>query len=59
MNLTKCSKGHYYDGDKYSSCPFCSGTGAGSAGDSVTIAAGTGSSDVTVSLVRLIRQTIR
>lgn len=24
MNLTKCSKGHYYDADKYSSCPHCS-----------------------------------
>lgn len=50
MNLTKCSKGHYYDGDKYSSCPFCSGAGAGPAADSVTVAAGPGSSDVTVSL---------
>lgn len=50
MNLTKCSKGHYYDGDKYAGCPFCSGAGAGPAGDSVTIAAGSGNSDVTVSL---------
>lgn len=24
MNLTKCSNGHYYDADKYSSCPHCS-----------------------------------
>lgn len=48
MNLTKCNKGHYYDGDKYSSCPFCSG--AGPAGDSVTLAAGVPSSDVTVSM---------
>ncbi|MDD3253286.1 MAG: FHA domain-containing protein [Lachnospiraceae bacterium] len=23
MNLTKCSNGHYYDADKYSSCPHC------------------------------------
>lgn len=24
MNLTKCNNGHYYDADKYSSCPHCS-----------------------------------
>lgn len=24
MNLTKCGNGHYYDADKYSSCPHCS-----------------------------------
>ena len=24
MNLTKCANGHYYDADKYSSCPHCS-----------------------------------
>lgn len=23
MNLTKCSNGHYYDADKYPSCPHC------------------------------------
>ena len=23
MNLQKCSKGHYYDGDAYTSCPHC------------------------------------
>ena len=23
MNLTKCSNGHYYDADKYSTCPHC------------------------------------
>lgn len=52
MNLTKCSKGHYYDGDKFSTCPFCSGAGASSAGDSVTVAMPSGSSspDVTMSL---------
>ena len=26
MNLTKCANGHYYDADKYSSCPHCSKT---------------------------------
>lgn len=42
MNLIKCSKGHYYDGDKFSSCPFCSGAGAAPGGDSVTMAVGSG-----------------
>lgn len=23
MKLTKCSNGHFYDGDAYSSCPHC------------------------------------
>lgn len=23
MNLIKCTKGHYYDGDVYSACPYC------------------------------------
>ena len=25
MNLLRCSNGHYYDGDRYKDCPFCSG----------------------------------
>ncbi len=25
MELIECVKGHYYDKDKYSTCPFCSG----------------------------------
>lgn len=24
MNLTRCMKGHFYDGDTYASCPYCS-----------------------------------
>ena len=24
MNLVKCNAGHYYDGDKYNTCPHCS-----------------------------------
>ena len=48
MNLTKCSKGHYYDGDKYSACPFCNGAGAASGGDSMTVAAGPSDMGVTV-----------
>lgn len=27
MNLLKCSNGHYYDGDAYSSCPHCKSQG--------------------------------
>lgn len=34
MNLIKCSNGHYYDGDKFASCPHC---GGGQSSDSVTI----------------------
>lgn len=26
MNLIKCDAGHYYDGDKYASCPHCAKT---------------------------------
>lgn len=26
MNLIKCNKGHYYDGDKFPNCPHCAGT---------------------------------
>ena len=48
MNLTKCSKGHYYDGDKYSGCPFCNGAGATSGGDSMTVAAGSSDMGMTV-----------
>jgi hypothetical protein len=39
MNLVKCSKGHYYDGDKYQVCPHCGQNT--SAGDSVTVAIST------------------
>ncbi len=28
MKLVKCNSGHYYDADKYSSCPHCVGGGA-------------------------------
>jgi hypothetical protein len=33
MNLLKCNNGHFYDADKYNSCPHCN-----SANDSVTVA---------------------
>ncbi|MBE5912005.1 hypothetical protein [Pseudobutyrivibrio sp.] len=25
MNLMQCSKKHFYDGDKFSECPYCTG----------------------------------
>lgn len=25
MNLTRCAQGHFYDGEKYPSCPHCAG----------------------------------
>lgn len=49
MNLIKCSKGHFYDGDRFASCPHCGG--AAPSTDSVTISLPSGgSSDVTVAL---------
>ena len=27
MKLTRCSNGHFYDAEKYSSCPHCAGSG--------------------------------
>ena len=49
MNLIKCTKGHYYDGDRYPSCPHCGGQAPSS--DSVTISLPSGgSTDVTVAL---------
>lgn len=35
MNLTKCKNGHYYDADKYQSCPHCGHNSA--ADDDVTV----------------------
>lgn len=29
MNLTRCAKGHYYDMDKFSTCPHCSNVSEG------------------------------
>lgn len=29
MNLTRCEKGHYYDMDKFTSCPHCSSSDEG------------------------------
>ncbi len=43
MNLVKCSKGHFYDSDRYSSCPHC--VSAGVAEESMTISMPSGLSD--------------
>ena len=48
MNLVKCNKGHFYDSDKFPSCPHCGPVSAG--GDSVTVAMSSGSSDVTMAM---------
>ena len=37
MNLIQCANGHYYDGDRFSSCPHCKGGAASSSEESVTI----------------------
>lgn len=50
MNLLKCSNGHYYDGDAYSSCPHCKGQGAA---DNPTVALdipAAGGGEVTVAM---------
>ncbi len=36
MNLTKCSNGHYYDADKYPTCPHCN-KNASAADSDVTV----------------------
>lgn len=37
MNLTRCMSGHFYDADKFKTCPHCSSTG-GSPESNVTVA---------------------
>lgn len=51
MNLSRCQKGHFYDAEKYSSCPHCMG-GAGADNsltaaftDDITVASNTFASD--------------
>ncbi|MGN0158200.1 MAG: FHA domain-containing protein [Brotaphodocola sp.] len=49
MNLLKCNKGHFYDGDKFASCPFCAGSSPSQ--DSVTVSLPSGgSNDVTMAM---------
>ena len=36
MKLTKCPNGHFYDAEKYSSCPHCSGSMQGNQDDAPT-----------------------
>ena len=33
MNLTRCNHGHFYDMDKFESCPHCKNNGAGAAAE--------------------------
>ena len=40
MNLVKCEKGHYYDSDKFDTCPHCAGN---------VVGMGTANSDMTIS----------
>ena len=47
MNLTQCANGHYYDMDKFQSCPFCSG-GSQGGGEDTTTEAFVNPGDVTV-----------
>ena len=50
MNLQKCSNGHYYDGDVYSSCPHCKNQQA-SEGKTVALdVSPSGGGDVTVAM---------
>ena len=49
MNLKKCSNGHYYDGDVYSSCPHCKNQQ--SEGKTVSLdVSSSGGGDVTVAM---------
>ncbi|MCD8082485.1 MAG: FHA domain-containing protein [Clostridiales bacterium] len=46
MKLTKCSNGHFYDSEMYSSCPHCAGGGAAmDEGKTVPFADAPGSED--------------
>ena len=62
MKLTKCANGHFYDGDTYQSCPFCSPS-AGAANETIpldyasTSAVG-GNESVTVQVGTITRETI-
>lgn len=51
MNLTKCKNGHYYDADKYASCPHC-GDG-GNREDDVTVSMGQSMRDSSADTVSL------
>lgn len=38
MNLLKCSNGHYYDGDKFDTCPHCAGMTEDTVNENPTVA---------------------
>lgn len=46
MNLKRCSNGHFYDVDKYATCPHCAG--ASGVDDSMASTVAYGASDATV-----------
>lgn len=51
MKLVKCPNNHYYDGDKYTTCPVCSGTVVQESGDeTVPLNPGTSAGDQTLPL---------
>ena len=33
MKLTKCINGHFYDAEKFSTCPHCAGNATGEVSD--------------------------
>ena len=37
MKLTKCANGHFYDGDTYQSCPFCSAPAPASSNETIPL----------------------
>lgn len=39
MNLKRCENGHFYDADKFASCPHCAQPGGGAAAENLTVGA--------------------
>lgn len=51
MNLVKCNNGHFYDQDRFQSCPHCGGA-AGNDNVTMPIVRNDGDDDVTVALTQ-------
>lgn len=51
MNLKRCSNGHFYDVDKYATCPHCAG--ASGVDDSMASTVAYGASDATSRIVAI------
>ena len=58
MNLVKCNNGHYYDGDKFDSCPHCKGAAGTETVKTVAMDQPTGEPSVTVSQTEPIEKTV-